>query len=689
MKLSVIIVNYNVKYFLEQCLLSVIRACQGINSEIIVVDNASSDGSTDLIRSRFPTVKLTANTENVGFAKANNQGIREAQGEFVLLLNPDTLVAEDTFTKCLAFMDAHPDAGALGVRMIDGTGRFLPESKRGLPTPAVSFFKVFGLSKLFPRSRVFNRYHLGYLSENETQPVDVLAGAFMMIRSKVLEEIGPLDERFFMYGEDIDLSYRITQAGYKNYYFPETTIIHYKGESTKKGSLNYVRMFYQAMILFAEKHFSKGRARAYRWAIRCGVYLKALSAGISTIMRSLWLPTLEAASIYGGIWLVKGLYARNVKDAAEYYPEEFMYYIVPIYVTLWIVAAFFSGGYDRPLRIGKAVRGVFVGTILIAAVYGFLPEHLRYSRAIIILGAAWAGFVAIALRALALMVSSKSLRISPHRAKRVAIVGEQAEGQRVLHILNQTGTGHNFIGFVAPAVGSAPAAGSGNRQAQTNGFIGTFSDLEHLTRMYELDEVVFCTKDMPVRSVILRMMQSRNLLSYRIAPEESAGILGSDSKKTAGDLYAADVNLAIAHPGNRRSKRLFDLFVCLILLVVFPISLLVISNPAGLVRNWFQVLIGKKSWVGYSIVQPTPSLRETERSEAISPEPVRSLPPTDSSAIVLPPLRPGVLNPATAWKAQTPDVATLHRLNLLYAREYAVSEDWKIVRRNLRHLGTL
>ncbi len=220
MKLSVIIVNYNVKHFLEQCLHSVYKATKDIETEIFVVDNNSVDGSAQFVRDKFSDLKIIENKQNVGFAKANNQAIQQAKGEYILLLNPDTVVEENTFSKVVDFMDQHPDAGGLGVKMIDGKGNFLPESKRGLPTPWVAFCKMFGLSQLFPKSKKFGQYHLSYLNENEIHEVDVLAGAFMLLRKKTLEKTGLLDETFFMYGEDIDLSYRITQAGYKNYYFP-------------------------------------------------------------------------------------------------------------------------------------------------------------------------------------------------------------------------------------------------------------------------------------------------------------------------------------------------------------------------------------------------------------------------------------------------------------------------------------
>ena len=206
-----------------------------------------------MLREKFPEVRLMANNENVGFAVANNQAIRAAKGQYILLLNPDTVVEENTFDRCVTYLDEHPDAGGLGVKMLDGKGRFLPESKRALPTPPVAFYKIFGLSALFPHSRVFGRYHLGYLDKDKIHEVDVLSGAFMMLRREALDRVGLLDEDFFMYGEDIDLSYRITKGGYKNVYFPETRIIHYKGESTKKSSVNYVFVFYNAMVIFARR----------------------------------------------------------------------------------------------------------------------------------------------------------------------------------------------------------------------------------------------------------------------------------------------------------------------------------------------------------------------------------------------------------------------------------------------------
>lgn len=276
--LSIVIVNYNVCGFLEQCLLSLADAVKEIPHEIFVVDNASTDGSDTYIPRRFPQVKYIYNTENVGFARANNQAMALSSGRYVLLLNPDTVVGESVLSEACRFLDDHPDAGALGVKMLDGDGRFLPESKRGFPSPWVSFCKIFGLAKIFPRSPRFGRYHLRYLDENEINRVDVLSGAFMLLRRSTLDRCGLLDEQFFMYGEDIDLSYRMTLTGQHNYYLP-LRIIHYKGESTKTESLRYVRIFYQAMLIFLRKHYPHYKFFA-QFSIRLAIYLRASAAAV-------------------------------------------------------------------------------------------------------------------------------------------------------------------------------------------------------------------------------------------------------------------------------------------------------------------------------------------------------------------------------------------------------------------------
>lgn len=304
MKLSVIIVNFNVKYFLEQCLFSVRKAAMGMNVEVFVIDNASTDGSREWLERTFTEITFIWNNHNYGFAKANNQALKMAGGDYILFLNPDTILPEDCFQKCIQHLANHPEAGALGVCMLDGSGRFLKESKRGFPTPMAAFFKLTGLSSLFPKSAFFSHYHMGHLDPSVNHETDVLAGAFMMVRKEVLDKTGGFDESFFMYGEDIDLSYRIQEAGYNNLYFADCPIIHFKGESTRKGTLNYVRLFYGAMAIFARKHYGGMSAGIFSFCIHLAIWIRALFSAAGHFLR----------------YLMKGiarLFPSKLKDAKE------------------------------------------------------------------------------------------------------------------------------------------------------------------------------------------------------------------------------------------------------------------------------------------------------------------------------------------------------------------------------------
>ena len=252
MQLSIIILNYNVRYFLELCVLSVQNAIQNSDAEIIVIDNNSQDDSCEMMKKRFPNIKLIENKENSGFPKGNNIGVAAAIGEYICILNPDTVVAEDTFSKVLAFAKKQKELGIVGVKLIDGTGNFLPESKRGIPTPLVAFTKIMGLYKILPKT--FGEYYAQHLSENQTGKVDILVGAFMLMKRDLYLEIGGFDENCFMYSDDIDLSYMALKKGKTNYYFHETSVIHYKGESTVKDE-TYMKRFQEAMNFFYQKHF--------------------------------------------------------------------------------------------------------------------------------------------------------------------------------------------------------------------------------------------------------------------------------------------------------------------------------------------------------------------------------------------------------------------------------------------------
>ena len=653
MKLSIIIVNYNVRYFLEQCLHSVINASEALGTEVFVVDNASVDGSLAMLQEKFPQVKLIANKQNVGFAKANNQAILQANGQYVLLLNPDTVIEADTLKKVVAFMDEHPDAGGLGVKMVDGKGRFLPESKRGLPTPEVAFCKISGLSFLFPKSRLFGRYHLGYLDNEQVHKVDVLAGAFMLLRSEALSRTGLLDESFFMYGEDIDLSYRLTQAGYNNYYFPGTRIIHYKGESTRKGSLNYVFVFYNAMIIFARKHFSQKNARLFSAFIHTAIYLRASVSLARRILRNIIIPLFDALLIYLGMYLIINYWEQHViYPEGGHYPVEFMTIAIPVYILTWLFAVFIAGGYDRPIRLPRIFSGMLAGSIIILVFYALLPEHYRFSRALIIMGALW-GLSAMMLFRLCLhWIHFPGFRLGLDRNRRFVIIGEEEESERVADLLRKSVINPGFIGLISP----------GDTDSQNHGIIGNLSQLSDILTIYAIDEVIFCAKDIPAQVIIDKMSAHQSTqVDFKIAPPESLSIIGSNSISTTGDLYVIDIN-SIGKINNRRNKRLLDILAGLVLLVMSPLALFLMRNPLQFLLNIFLVIPGWRSWTGYC-----PTAAENRQK--------------------LPGIKRGILNPTDALRNKNISADTVYRLNMLYARDYKLINDLHLMTKAFRNLG--
>jgi O-antigen biosynthesis protein len=646
MKLSIIIVNYNVKYFLEQCLYAALKAATKVSSEIIVIDNDSVDGSCQMVTEKFPEVFLIANKENVGFSKANNQAIRIAKGEYILLLNPDTVVEEDSFLKITEFMDRTPDAGGLGVKMIDGKGRFLPESKRGLPTPEVAFWKMSGFSGLFPHSKRFGRYHLGYLDKDQIHNVEVLAGAFMLLRRETLDKVGLLDEDYFMYGEDIDLSYRITKSGYKNYYFPETTIIHYKGESTKKGSINYVKVFYNAMIIFAKKHFSKGNAHRYALLINLAIYFRAFLTIAGGFLKAILLPLADALFIYLGFALLLPNW-EAYKFEPGYYPPEYLHVAVPIYILIWISSIWLSGGYRKSIQFMRIFKGLIWGTLSIIVFYSLVNESLRYSRALMLLGSGWAFIALPAYRYLLYKLRMPGLELELDKQKRIAVVAAVAESKRISELITHSGLKIDTVGFVSP-----------DDSIHQQFYLGNIHQLPEIIRINKIDELIFSSGDIPSREIIRIMLDLSDLnIDYKIAPPESLSIIGSNSISTAGDLYVVHIN-SIAKENNKQNKRAFDLVMAVFLCIFTPGIIWFASSKSGYFRSIFEVIAGKKSWVGYC----------------------------SGSQNHLPPIKKGILSPASLFTEAIPDKKK-DELNIVYAKDYRLMNDLEIVFKAWKNIG--
>lgn len=645
MDISVIIVNYNVRHFLEQCLYSVQAALAPVQGEILVIDNNSTDKSIDYLRPLFPAVRFLENDTNVGFARACNQGIRSSSGRYVLFLNPDTIIGEDSLQKCMAFMEERPGAGALGCRMVDGSGRFLPESKRSFPSPLTSLFKLFGFSRLFPKSPVFSRYHLGHLPENEDNEVDVLAGAFLFTRRKVLEEVGAFDERFFMYGEDVDLSYRIQQAGYKNFYFAGTTIIHFKGESTRKGSMNYVRMFYQAMSQFVSKHYGGSRAGLFSILIQIAIWLRAAFSAAAHFIRRIGLPMIDAALILLSFWLTKNIWESYVRRDVDYDLQS-LWIAFPAYTVFYLVTAYYAGLYDRWYRISELVRATLIATLVLLAGYALLPEQYRFSRGIILFGSLLAFVMIGLLRFLLLQAGVLTSNREKWKPENIVIAGSAGEFDEIQQLLQASDREQKILGRV-----------SVNGAEHSIGHIG---DIDRLSRALPFREIVFCQGTLSFSRIIELVQRLPPHTKARIHARVSRSIVGSDSRDQLGHALALEQDFKLAEPYRRRTRRLLDVLVAVAGLVLFPLTLILVRKPLCFFRRCFQVLLGQKTWIGYA-----------------------------SDGKNLPGIRPGIIscNGLPASRPQNLPKESLDMMDYWYARDYEPMQDLALIRRSYRRLG--
>jgi GT2 family glycosyltransferase len=612
---------------------SVLVATKNISSEIFVVDNLSVDGSIEMVKTKFPQIHLIENQTNVGFSKANNQAIKLAAGEFILLLNPDTVVKEDTFEKVLHFMSQHPDGGGLGVKMVDGKGLFLPESKRALPSPSVAFWKIFGFSNLFPKSKIFGKYHLGHLSKDENHLIEILSGAFMFLRHDVLKKVGLLDESFFMYGEDIDLSYRILKGGYKNYYCSDTSIIHYKGESTKKSSVNYVLVFYKAMIIFAQKHFSTQNARFFSFLIYCAIYLRAGFAIAMQIIKTWTLPILDAIMIIGGMLLL----TRHWHQAHIHFPEFVESIAIPIYGTIWLLGAFINGLYDNQFKWKQIGFGLLQGTLFLLIIYGLLPKDLQFSRLYIFVALGWtATYLLISRLYLHFLIGGK-YKLNKTKEKTFLVIGSTEENQRITQLLKQTFHFNTEIFHFSP----------------TKDQNIDFERLKTTIEINRTNELIFCAKDISSTEIIEIMTNLPNTnLEYKIAQPATDFLIGSNSIDSAGDLYLVNLN-KIEEPKNIRMKRLFDFFISGLILIISPMVAWKFKNKVNFYKNLFSVFIGRISFVGF------------DRSQK-------------EMAKGLPRIKKGIFTPSDNF--DNVQIDQISKINLLYARDYSIWYDLKLLK---------
>ncbi|RTL57377.1 MAG: glycosyltransferase [Sphingobacteriales bacterium] len=642
MNISVIIVNYNVKYFLEQCLCSVQKALINIKGEVIVIDNFSTDGSIEYLSAKFPSVQFIVNDKNYGFGKACNQGLAIAKGKYILFLNPDTLVPEDCFEKSVAFMESHPDAGAMGIRMLDGSGNFLKESKRAFPSPQTSFYKLTGLAKLFPRSKTFSRYHLGYLDEHKNHIVDVLAGAYLLVRKEILEKVGGFDEVFFMYGEDVDLSYRIQKAGYNNYYFAGSSIIHFKGESTRKGSLNYVKMFYQAMSVFVKKHYGSQKAVLFNFFIQAAIWFRAWVSSAGHFIKWVGLPVIDALIILFSFWTVKILWEVYVRPEVIY-QERLIIAVFPMFTVIYLFIAYYTGLYNKYFQQGNLNRSALTATLTVLAIYSLLPESLRFSRGIILFGSVLAFLLLSLIRKM--MVNWKLIETDGnlHQAKTLVVCGIEEAGE-INQLLITAGKEQQVFGRIG-IIENDPGA------------IGNINEMPPVIKELGIKEIIFGEGELSNKQIIELVQQMT--LRYKFHAKNSGSIIGSNSKDQAGDYLAMEKTFVLAQPISRRNKKLWDEIYCLFFLLSFPVHFILQKKPVSFFKNVFAVFSGKKTWVSYHVYQKQ-----------------------------LPPLNEGILTPTGLPKTLNHlPLDSLQKIDYWYAKDYSISSDISLIWKNYQYLG--
>ncbi len=643
LQLSIIIVNYNVRYFLEQCLYSVLNAIREIDAEVIVVDNNSADGSMEWLQPIFPSVRFIANDKNIGFAKANNQALAVCGGEYVLFLNPDTLIPEDCLRKCLSFIKEHPHAGALGVRMLDGKGCFLPESKRAFPLPWISFFKLVGLSSVFSKSHIFNRYALGHLDEHTNHSIEVLAGAFMLVKKEILLQLNGFDESYFLYGEDIDLSYRIKKAGFENIYFAGTNIIHFKGESSGNTDLSRVKYFYEAMLVFVQKQYHSGHAKIFVIFLKMAIALRGLFSAINRLIKPFFLPLADGLLVWLSLHAMRLVWIYEIRNRKEF-GVPFIPYALLLFAILFILSAAFTGLYDKKNKTSKTLVSLVFATVSMLAAYSLLPEAIRFSRGVIICGGILGGGMIFLLRKFILSGQNPFFIMDGNDEGQTIVIGNEKEYTEIVQQLEMVANDEQLLGRVSPHDNDYNA-------------LCAVKDIGSLEKNFRISRIIFCIGELSLEEIIAQaqLFLKRNI-RFLFHASGSRSMVGSQTLTPGAAIITPFIDFRITHSYQQRMKRVVDVILGLFFILTIPFHFLFYPGTGNFIKNTFRVLTGNRTWVGYATEAPS-----------------------------LPEIKKGIIS--FAGKTQRFAKNVLEKSDKLYARNYDWWEDIVVVFKNYRRLG--
>ncbi|MBN1464807.1 glycosyltransferase [candidate division KSB1 bacterium] len=571
-KISIIIVSYNVREFLEQALLSLQKSLKNISNEIYVVDNASSDGTVSFLKRRFRDVSFIENSENIGFARANNQALARVRGEYICLINPDTIVQENTFSVLLQFFQDHPDAGMLGCKILNADGSLQLACRRSVPTPWVAFTKVIGLARLFPKSRLFGQYNLTYLDPEQVAQVEAISGSFMFLKRAVLEAVGGLDEQFFMYGEDLDWCYRIRRAGYPIYYVPDTQIIHFKGESSKKSPFQQRRLFYEAMRLFVRKHFKKGRALIPSWFLLLAIHVSAGLAYVSEIVRRLVWPLVDVLVLTCS--LAAAVYVRFRSE----FPWQPFVLVHIVYTMIWIICLAAFGVYKQHRLSGsKAASGIVMG-LLINSTFTFFFKQFAFSRAVVLLAGAMNLMLAPLWRFTLKWLARKGYGTLSAKLKnlllrrRSLVVGDRETAGKIIEKMRSHVDGSYLIEGVVLL-----RADEAEDFVNDVPVLGMIDFLPEIIRRQRVQEVIFSTDKLPYDKMLNAVANSLgSQISFKMAPSDLDVIIGKATIDYIDDIPFVDLDYRLHSPFYQSLKRLFDIMLAiLVLCVTIPIRLVI------------------------------------------------------------------------------------------------------------------
>ena len=595
--LSIIIVNYNVKEFLQNLISSIYKAGQKIKYEIIIVDNASDDGSIEFLHEKFPDIKLIVNKKNLGFSKANNIGLSIAKGKYILLLNPDTIVQEDTFERMIGFFEQTPDAGMAGCKILNPDGTLQLACRRSFPGPWTSFCKVTGLSNLFPNNKLFARYNLTYLDENQTYEVDAISGSFMMIKRETYEKVGNLDEQFFMYGEDLDLCYRVQQNGYKVYYVHETQIIHYKGESTKRSNLDETKLFYDAMHLFVKKHLSS--FPIVELILRSAIGFRKLFAFLAKRRVGIFTAFSDFIFFNLCLFLAEKIY-MGMTDWIGFLPKDYLV-IYSIPALIQVSVAYLTGGYKKDsLSLLKSIAATFISFLVITSLTFFFKQY-AYSRAVVIIAFFMFVFLASIFRIILKLIFRIGVQLNGVLNKRTVVIGTTDEAVQLALKLKKRKTDiHSFLGLVANK--------NSDIGKSINEFmvIGSIQNIDKVLAEKKINEVIFPSKEISYSDMMSIVSKNQtNGIDYKIVGSGMDFVVGKSAISMLDDIPLVEVQYNILNPSIRIIKKLFDYVLgFLVLFLVYPFiyfSTKLSSNKTefrSAILKVPSVISGKISFVG-------------------------------------------------------------------------------------------